>query len=159
MRIEAGQVVELARGTGQSLRVTWTIEEGSAEVRGAALMVPAGVAASTPEWRQAREAMLARIEQGVADEEVSEAEAAALRSGDTSDLSEAQLALVRAFLGRDPIPVTVTNGAGQTLVETGGRNTRALQTVLCVEAIAGPDGCTLNVNEVEALLSSTTEEP
>jgi hypothetical protein len=149
MKLVSGQRVELARSVGERLRVTWEITSGSAEVRGAGLSVPGNIPRDPAAWGAARQAMLDRIDAGVAAREVTAAQAEVLRSGDVSELDEEQLELVRAFLGREPVPVMVTNGDGETTVEHRGMNTSAMRTVMCVEAVGGPEGCTLRVLSVD----------
>jgi hypothetical protein len=152
MQIAAGERVTLARGIGPSLEATWTVTAGSVEVLGAGLALAVEDARDHERWAEAREAMLTRIRTGVALGEVTEAQAAALERGDTSMLDVDQLALVRAWLGRDPVPVTqravVDAGGGTLTVEAGGPETGPLRVALVIEAIGGPAGATLSVGAV-----------
>lgn len=142
--------VELARATGRRLRVTWTIESGTADIIGAGLQVPIEDALERTRWQARRQAMLDRIDEALAAGEVDAAGAEALRSGDVSGLTDDQMDLVREWLGREPVQITTTSTSGETVVEHEGRHDRRQTVAMMVEAVAGPGGCTLALGPVEA---------
>lgn len=161
INIGPNERVELARATGRGLRVEHRLVSGNARVVASALEMSRSIAWERERWRQRRAQVYDWLRERVRDEveadRITPQQALALRDriqdGDLSVLPDQIRDRVTEYLGgREPPEVQVDTNARRTIVRVPrGFNSRRLQTVMVVEAVAGPAGAVVEVGEVEAL--------
>jgi len=151
--------VELARATGRRMRVEHELVSGSGRVVASALDVSRGVAWRRYRWyarkRQVRQVLADRVRDAVQEGQLTMQQALALRDivadGEWQRLPDGVRARLEDYLGRPPPELNARTNRDRTIVRVpGGRSGRRECTVMVVEAVAGPGGCTLTLGPVEA---------
>lgn len=156
--IPPNERLELAVATGTELRVQHRVLAGTARIVASALEYDRDDAWDQSRRRVRRRVALQRVgdlltdavDEGILTLQESLVLRAEVEDGVLRNLPEVIRDRANGVLKEQVVDVELTSSANRTSVQASGRNSRRRKTVMHVEAVAGPDGATIEVGEVEA---------